>query len=1044
MRGVRAWFVIWMAAGAAGSGAQTESLLGEVPQNPDEIASRVELAERRLAELAPATQPAEGAESPVVEARRGLYEAWSAYRAALEAMGRAAAEVARLSAQEYIEAVSERVSQLEREAERARRVAEEPAGGEETVARVEREAGQVKTEIDRLVEEQRERAALLGAGYETRREALSARLRELAQQRAELAARINAAAASTQPAERESLEAARERVEVETATVEVQLATVELERRAAELASQQAERLLAALREKHEALTGLASRLGKARSRSRLEALREARQRVTDAKEALLIDLQLLSERVLLHFFRGPGEVEAVRRRARSAALDRLKERVALSRAVWERALRSAGYRSGEEILALQEEAREREAEFRGRLSNLRQLLGDILRQIQDLQVVRERALQRFGSMVEARGPMAAGADAEQRLRFETEVTTIRSEFDEAMRRVLNDLDASAARVSEVIATVEEHVRFLAGVGQQLHWQRMARADSGLRGVDWRAAWKEALGLIGMAEPAERAALDERAALRRELLGEQRPGGRTLGELAAALGNDVGRMSGAQRLGAVVALVLAGIAGYALYRPARRRGVALAKEIEAAWQAGRREDAAAGVSAKIDLMGLNMVGDLAMPLLVLGAMFGAGAYLLEDEGVRASGAAVVGVVAAALTAWRLVHHVFEADSPPHRPLPCPDDVAKHYRWWLTALIVLTAVLLGAAEVMRRGGLGEALPAAATEVYKMAFLAGLVGFLARKRRVLGLESIGRFRWGFAAAAVLYPVAMAVVVGLLALEVAGYGALVSFAGEGLLLSVLVCVGAVTVASYVNDALRRYGAVQAGSGDSGGRGKGVVWERPASGWAAGLRWAVRVAAVAGVAAALVVIWRIPVGVEWVRPTVAGLVLLTAVVAFVADRVLCSAVMTLHARGRLPLTTATIIRRWLRGGIGVLAVLAVVAIAGFQVESIWQLLTAALAMVAIGFVAVWSILSNILATLVILIWRPFYVGERIEILPEGIEGQVVDINFIYTVLKSGEGTRVSVPNNVFAQKFIRRHSGPGVHRRSLAEQLEADQPLE
>ena len=101
-------------------------------------------------------------------------------------------------------------------------------------------------------------------------------------------------------------------------------------------------------------------------------------------------------------------------------------------------------------------------------------------------------------------------------------------------------------------------------------------------------------------------------------------------------------------------------------------------------------------------------------------------------------------------------------------------------------------------------------------------------------------------------------------------------------------------------------------------------------------------------------------------------------------------------------------------------------------------------LAMVAIGFVAVWSILSNILATVVILIWRPFNVGERVEIMPEGLEGQVVDLNFMYTILRSDKGTLVSVPNNLFAQRFIRRSVVRGQPERTLAEQLAADKPLE
>ena len=78
------------------------------------------------------------------------------------------------------------------------------------------------------------------------------------------------------------------------------------------------------------------------------------------------------------------------------------------------------------------------------------------------------------------------------------------------------------------------------------------------------------------------------------------------------------------------------------------------------------------------------------------------------------------------------------------------------------------------------------------------------------------------------------------------------------------------------------------------------------------------------------------------------------------------------------------------------------------------------------------------------ILIWRPFNVGEWIVLLPEEIEGQVVDINFIYTILRANDGTRTAVPNNLFAQKFIRRQTVRSTPQRTLAEQLEASKPLE
>ena len=76
---------------------------------------------------------------------------------------------------------------------------------------------------------------------------------------------------------------------------------------------------------------------------------------------------------------------------------------------------------------------------------------------------------------------------------------------------------------------------------------------------------------------------------------------------------------------------------------------------------------------------------------------------------------------------------------------------------------------------------------------------------------------------------------------------------------------------------------------------------------------------------------------------------------------------------------------------------------------------------MALVGFFAVWSILGNILATLVILIWHPFKVGDKIAILPEAISGEASEINLLFTRMKTEEGDIITVPNLTFVTKFIK-----------------------
>lgn len=116
------------------------------------------------------------------------------------------------------------------------------------------------------------------------------------------------------------------------------------------------------------------------------------------------------------------------------------------------------------------------------------------------------------------------------------------------------------------------------------------------------------------------------------------------------------------------------------------------------------------------------------------------------------------------------------------------------------------------------------------------------------------------------------------------------------------------------------------------------------------------------------------------------------------------------------------------------------VLGVFGFELGGIWAMLSTVLAMIAIGFVAVWSMLSNTTATLLLLILRPFQIGDIIELQSEKIKGRVVDLNFFFTTLQTDESTTHIVPNNLFFQKVVSRVRGDS--SLSLAEQLNSDKP--
>ena len=145
-------------------------------------------------------------------------------------------------------------------------------------------------------------------------------------------------------------------------------------------------------------------------------------------------------------------------------------------------------------------------------------------------------------------------------------------------------------------------------------------------------------------------------------------------------------------------------------------------------------------------------------------------------------------------------------------------------------------------------------------------------------------------------------------------------------------------------------------------------------------------------------------------------------------------AAVGALEAQQKSPTQFTSMMRAALRWMIIIVTLMIALQQVGVNIASLWGVISALVAMVAIGFVALWSVLSNLLCTVVLVLMRPFEIGDEIEIIDpamtSGISGQVKNINFVFTTLKAGgadssDGDALFVPNNFFFQKVLRRHSG-------------------
>ena len=128
-----------------------------------------------------------------------------------------------------------------------------------------------------------------------------------------------------------------------------------------------------------------------------------------------------------------------------------------------------------------------------------------------------------------------------------------------------------------------------------------------------------------------------------------------------------------------------------------------------------------------------------------------------------------------------------------------------------------------------------------------------------------------------------------------------------------------------------------------------------------------------------------------------------------------------SVQARFQLADATISAIIRIVTGALLLIAALLILDAWGVALAGLWGLLVSAIAVMGVGFLATWAMISNFTASFFLTIWRPFHVGDTIVMLPENTEGRVTDRNLMFTVLREKDGSVVNVPNNLFFQKMFR-----------------------
>lgn len=95
-----------------------------------------------------------------------------------------------------------------------------------------------------------------------------------------------------------------------------------------------------------------------------------------------------------------------------------------------------------------------------------------------------------------------------------------------------------------------------------------------------------------------------------------------------------------------------------------------------------------------------------------------------------------------------------------------------------------------------------------------------------------------------------------------------------------------------------------------------------------------------------------------------------------------------------------------------------------GVDQKELAVFISTVLTVIGIALFAQWSILSNITSSIIIFFNHSVKLEDTITIIDKDyeVEGRVSDIGLFFVILKTKESEEISIPNNVFIQKMIKK----------------------
>jgi small-conductance mechanosensitive channel len=176
-------------------------------------------------------------------------------------------------------------------------------------------------------------------------------------------------------------------------------------------------------------------------------------------------------------------------------------------------------------------------------------------------------------------------------------------------------------------------------------------------------------------------------------------------------------------------------------------------------------------------------------------------------------------------------------------------------------------------------------------------------------------------------------------------------------------------------------------------------------------------------------------------VENAAASLIILVvaALVISAITRIAGRLMLRMEMRFHVPSERKILVERTVAAILWVCTGLITLSLWGVSVGGLWTFLVSVITLIGVGFLATWTMVSNVTANFFLTVWRPFHIGEPVTLLPEQLMGRVVDRNLMFTMLREPDGATLMIPNNLFFQKAFRVGGDIGSAQQPPADVAEA-----